>query len=367
MPATSSAEQPTQEFFGDGIPVAVGQIQRELKKVWQEGQKTAVRASRLNLVIYSAADHSIRANTELVGAITRQHALRAILIASKPKGMGNGVRAWVSAHCQVSKNGVRQRCSEQIAFQLEGEAREMGLIPNIVFSHLDSDLPLYFWFQGEFTRVPDEKLMAWVDHLIYDSADWKEPAKQCAILRQLHPHTDAGRALGDINWTRLNGLRLAVASFFDVPGAAATLAALDSVEVDHAPGARLTALLFVGWLAMQLGWNIGGNAAAGVDAFEFVSVAGNKIAIRFRESAAGQAIGQIKMQASDGSKFTVSREAGSDFFNTSAHYGRDSRDLNQVVRIGAQDTAELVSEELSNSGAHGVYLKTLDLIEPLIG
>ena len=53
-----------QEFFGDGIPVAIGQIPRELKKVWQEGQKTAMRASRLNLVIYSAAEHSIRANTE---------------------------------------------------------------------------------------------------------------------------------------------------------------------------------------------------------------------------------------------------------------------------------------------------------------
>ena len=106
---------------------------------------------------------------------------------------------------------------------------------------------------------------------------------------------------------------------------------------------------------------------AGADAFEFISVAGDKIAVRFRPSAPGQAIGQIKMQASDGSTFAVSREAGSDFFNTLAHYGRDGRDLNQVVRVGAQDTAELVSEELSNSGAHGVYLKTLDLIEPLIG
>ncbi len=363
MPAAPSAKQPTQEFFGDGIPVAIGQIQRELKKVWQEGQKTAVRASRLNLVIYSAADHSIRANTELVGAITRQHALRAILIASKPKGLGNGVRAWVSAHCQVSKNGVKQRCSEQIAFQLEGQAREMGLIPNIVFSHLDSDLPLYFWFQGEFTRVPDPKLMAWVDHLIYDSADWKQPAAQCAILRQLHPHTNAGRALGDINWTRLNGLRLAVASFFDVPGATATLAVLNSIEVDHAPGARLTALLFVGWLAVQLGWSVAGNAST----IRFTNKAGGTVAVKLREGVVGQGIGQIKMQADDGSTFTVNRDSDSSFFNTSAYYGRDGRELNQVVPVGPQDTAELVSEELTNSGAHGVYLKVLDLVESLIG
>jgi glucose-6-phosphate dehydrogenase assembly protein OpcA len=364
--AAISTEQPRQEFFGDGIPVAVGQIQRELKKVWQEGQKTAVRASRLNLVIYSAADHSIRANTELVGVITRQHALRAILIASKPRGTGNGVRAWVSAHCQVSKNNVKQRCSEQIAFQLEGQARDLGLIPNIVFSHLDSDLPLYLWWQGEFPEVPDEKLMSWVDHLIYDSAEWKQPAAQYAILRDLHAHTDAGNALGDINWTRLNGLRLAVAQLFDAPGSAATLAALTSIEVSHAAGARLTALLFVGWLAVQLGWKVGGNVAGG-GPISFTTPGGGTVSVQLNEGAAGQGIGQIKMQAGDGSNFTVSHEEGSTFFNTSAHYGKDGRDLNLVLPVGAQSTAELVGEELTHSGAHGVYLKTLSLIEPLIG
>ncbi len=79
------ANKRPKEFFSDGIPVEIGKIQRELKKLWQDS-KTATRASRLNLVIYSAAEHSIRANTALVEKITREHALRAILISAKPQG-----------------------------------------------------------------------------------------------------------------------------------------------------------------------------------------------------------------------------------------------------------------------------------------
>ena len=124
----------TEQFFGAGLTVEIGQIHRELKKLWQEGDGNATRASRLNLVIYSDAPHSLRANTALIEQIARQHALRAILIAAKPQTTERRIRAWVNAHCQVSKSGAKQRCSEQIAFQLEGDARNLGLTPNLIFS-----------------------------------------------------------------------------------------------------------------------------------------------------------------------------------------------------------------------------------------
>ena len=55
-----------QPFFAQGIPVEVGKIQRELKKLWQDSHEMATRASRLNLVIFSTAEQSLRANTALV-------------------------------------------------------------------------------------------------------------------------------------------------------------------------------------------------------------------------------------------------------------------------------------------------------------
>ena len=173
-----------------------------------------------------------------------------------------------------------------------------------------------------------------------------------------------GSALGDINWTRLNSLRFAVAQLFDAPGAAAALAALTSIEVDHAPGARLTALFFVGWLAVQLGWKAGGKRRSA--SISFARPVAGRSSVQLSEGSGGPGIGQIKMQAADGSAFTV-RTGGIRLLHTSAHYGMDGRDLNQMVPVGPQDAAGLVSEELTHSGAHSVYFKTLKLIEPLVG
>lgn len=355
MPAEATTEQP---FFAQGIPVEVGKIHRELKKLWQDSHETATRASRLNLVIFSAAEHSLRANTALVEKITRQHALRAILIAAKPQKPDTRVRAWVNAHCQVSKSGQKQRCSEQIAFQLEGEAWKQGLVPNIIFSHLDSDLPLYLWRQGEFSDAPNETLLAWVDCLIYDSADWPRPAAQFAIVEKLAA-ANIEQSQRDLNWTRLNGLRAALSQFFDAPGTHDALAALDTLTITHAPAARTRAGLLAGWLAAGLGWQPTGGTlwrSAG-----FQAAGGRRITVKFHERE-GAGIGRVELGAADGSRFVVSREAQSNFFNTCATVGKNGHQLCQVLPVGPEDTADLVSAELVHGGDHQAYHRALELV-----
>ena len=343
--ANANAEQP---FFAQGIPVEVGKVQRELKKLWQDSHETATRASRLNLVIFSAAEHSLRANTALVERISRQHALRAILIAAKPqKDSGDRVRAWVNAHCQISKSGAKQRCSEQIAFQLEGAARDQGLIPNIVLSHLDGDLPLYFWRQGEFSPAPDPRLLSWVDRLLFDSAEWTDPAKQFAILEKLAADAGLENALGDLNWGRLTGLRVAIAQFFD-----AGAERLTEVAVTHAPGSRLTAHLLVGWLGAQLGWEA-------KDGLKFAAAEGTEVAVKFAERA-GPRIARVEIRTASGNEFAISRDGGSDYYTASAKTaGREQR---QLLPVGAEDLAALVSAELAYGGEHRCYRKALRLV-----
>ena len=350
-------EAPEQQFFAQGIPVETGKVQRELKKLWQDSHEAATRASRLNLVIVSNADSSLRGNTALVEQIARQHALRAILVAAKPQMGGDAVRAWVNAHCQVSKSGGKQRCSEQIAFQLEGDAARRNLVPNLILGHLDSDLPLYLWRQGEFSDSPSEHLMAWVDCLIFDSASWPQPSRQFAIVKKLAAAAALEHGLADLNWTRLSGLRLALAQFFDVPGADRGLAALDAVEITHAPGARTQATLLFGWLAAQLGW----QPAAGA----FQDANGKAVKFSLQESV-GAGIGRIALHAADGSRFTASREADSGFFNTCAQ-AVDGRESCQVLPVGPEETADLVSAELVHGGGHRVYLRALELVEGMWG
>ena len=351
----------TDQFFGDGLSVEIGQIQRELKKLWQEGEKVATRASRLNLVIYSAAPHSVRANTDIVEKITRQHALRAILIAAKPQTTERRVRAWVNAHCQISPSGAKQRCSEQIAFQLEGDARELGLIPNIVFSHLDSDLPLYLWWQGEFAGTPDAELMAWVDRLIFDSADWVDPASQFAIVRKIDLHDDLECVLADLNWTRLRGWRLALAQFLDLPNGPEAFEKLESLQISFGADAGLAATLLTGWLAAQLGW----KAPPDPTLDGFAGPSGQTIRVTFEE-APGSGILRVTLIAADASEFVVSREPGSDFLNTMSVIGAYGRSAHQVLPIGAVDTEDLVSAELVHGGEHRIYMKALEMIMPML-
>ena len=370
MPTEAPAAAP-QQFFAEGIPVEIGKIQRELKKLWQDSDQVATRASRLNLVVYNAGEHSIRANTELVAEIAQQHALRAILIAAKPSvASGEPVRAWVNAHCQISKTGSKQRCSEQIAFQLEGGPKGFALVPNLVFSHLDSDLPLYLWWQGEFPEpAPEERLMAWVDRLLFDSASWSNPRTQFAVLRKIC--TDNPRlttALGDLNWTRLVTWRSTIGQFFDLPGRR-DIAELQRLEITHAPGMRLTALLLTAWLAMRLNWNA---AEKGADRFRFSGGFGGAtqdIEVSLHESGSRDdaAIGSLLMRTSAGAEFRVNRQPGSDFFNTRAQLGHGERERLQVLRAGSERTADLVSEELTHNGNHRVYLGVLDVVESLLG
>ena len=368
MPTTAEDTAQQDEFFGPGLSVEVGKIQRELKKLWQDSHEAATRASRLNLVIYNSGESSIRANTALVEQIARQHAIRAIIIAAKPQLPGNHVRAWVNAHCQIGKNGAKQRCSEQIAFELTGEARQQGLTPNLVLGHLDSDLPLYLWRQGEFSN-PSESLMQWVDRLIFDSADWPRPADQFAIVRQVSEASNLPpEALADLNWARLNGVRAAIAQFFDVPDALDALGKIETAEIEHgnSTGERTRALLLAGWLAATLGRR--GEAVVSGSPLAFQTADGRTVEVRLIpvDGAGNIGIRRVSLRAAgNGGDFTVSRDAGSAFYNACAHCG-SAREQRGILPVGPEDTAALVSEELVHDGVHKNYVRALAAIEAML-
>ncbi len=86
----SSANAPT---FATGLPVEIGKIDRELKKLWEQGGEVMTRASLINLAVYSEGAESLGANTQLVAEITREHACRAIVIAADPSASEERVEA----------------------------------------------------------------------------------------------------------------------------------------------------------------------------------------------------------------------------------------------------------------------------------
>lgn len=352
----------TPAFFGDGIPAEIGKIDKELKKLWQEQQTVATRASRMNLVVYSAADSSLRANTALIREITKDHACRAILIGCRAKSTQNRLRAWVNAHCHLTKTGAKQTCSEQIAFLMEGTNADPRLVSSLVFSHLDSDLPLYLWWQGDLPAEFDARLLGATERLIFDSAAWANPGPQFSIIRGLVGRPGCQAVPGDLNWARTTNLRLAIAQFFDAPAARLALDKVDRLDIEHSPTGHTTGLLFLGWLADALGW-----LAPDKSGTEFVCQRDGAPPVRVvfaRKN--GATLSRVTLRTGDGSVFTVTRAADSDLYTTQSFLaGNDS--FEQSLGADPENAASLLGEELARGGQRKTYLRTLDKIATIVG
>jgi glucose-6-phosphate dehydrogenase assembly protein OpcA len=355
MPATA-------ETFAPGMPVEIGKIERELKKLWEVNGGCATSASLVNLAVYSEAPDSLGANTGLISKVTENHACRAIVIAAHPAGKENRVEAWISAHCHVGRAGGKQVCSEQLSFSLQGESTR--LLPNIVFAQLDSDLPFYLWWQEEFRAPMDPQLWAWVDRLIYDSQTWRDFRAQMQLVQTAQEEARERIVLCDLNWVRLVHLRVALAQFFDHPATHHHLAEIKSIALEHAPGFRSTALLLVGWLAAQLEWE---HARGGGDSLGFEKQDDDrgrrKIEISLREKT-GEPIGSCAI-ATDSAQFRVTQKPGADLLDVS--FGRTGgRQMRQFLPAGENDLVSLVKEELMRGGPHRVYLRAVERVRAFL-
>ncbi len=347
------------ETYSLGLPVEVNKIDQELKKLWRESEDAATRASLVNLAVYSEDAGSLSKNTQLMANITENHACRAIVIEADCNAKENRVEAWISAHCHVSGVGSKQVCSEQISFLLKGGCTT--LLPSIVFSHLDSDLPFYLWWQEEFREPMDPQLWTWVDRVIYDSQSWTDFRAQMHLLESAEQEANQRIVLCDLNWTRLDNVRFALAQFFDHPASHHNFAKINKVRVDFAPGCRSTAVLFTGWLAAQLGWQSGKTDVP--NKLSFVGSSSRKIDVGLRERP-GEPIGEVAVQTPE-VEFVVAHAKCGDLLEVSR--GKpDEKRVPQLMPAGKNDLVSLMSEELMRGGPHHVYLHAVNRVRDLL-
>src|SRR6266446_3481127 len=342
-----------------GLQVELDKIDSELKKLWAQSQGAMTRASLVNLAVYSEVPGSLEKNTQLIAKIAENHACRAIVIGADCKTKEDRVEAWISAHCHISRTGSKQICSEQISFLLEGPCTD--LLPSIVFSHLDSDLPFYLWWQGEFREPMDRQLWAWVDRVIYDSQTWKDFHAQMRLVESAQMEAKQRIVLCDLNWTRLDRVRFALAQFFDHPASYHRFAKIKNARIEFAPGFRSTAMLFAGWLAAQLNWRVEKTIGGGV--LQFLNLSGRKIDIELRERA-GEPIGEIILNSRE-VEFVVARAKCGDLLEVSRGKPGEKR-MPQLMPAGSNDPVSLMSEELMRGGPHHVYLHAVNCVRDLL-
>jgi glucose-6-phosphate dehydrogenase assembly protein OpcA len=167
--------------------------------------------------------------------------------------------------------------------------------------------------------------------------------------------------LCDLNWTRLDKLRIALAQFFDHPASHHRLAKITKVRIDFAPGFRSTALLFVGWLAAQLAWHI--DTVKSSSELRFMGASVRRIDVELRECD-GQSVHEIVL-TSDDVEFRVTYANCGDLLEVSRTQNDEKR-IPQLMPAGNNDPVGLISEELIRGGPHHVYLNALNCVRDLL-
>lgn len=340
-----------------GLPVELRQISRELKKLWEASGGAKSRASLVNFVVFNPGTESLDENTRLISEFTRDHACRAMLLATEPSAEKSGVRAWINAHCHRSRAGASQVCCEQITIVLDGAAEH--LLTSVLFANLDSDLPLYLWWRGPWDENLNAQVWNWVDRLIFDSRSWGDPAEAFTVLENSRRQAGSRMILCDLNWTRSLHLRQAVAQTFDHPDVLAELPRITRLRVTHAPDSRSTALLFAAWIAAQLGWESLHRNETG---YLFRNAEGAEVAVQL-EAVDGPAIGACEFLSSQ-CTIRIQCDCGSQFYRAEVRpVGGNPHQ--HLLPGGREDIASLLDDELTFGGRHRVYLKALAVAQTL--
>jgi glucose-6-phosphate dehydrogenase assembly protein OpcA len=330
-----------------GIEVPVAAIDLELRKLWEQDD-ARTNASLMNLVVYSEKPGALIANSEIIRELTREHACRAILVGIDRDEPLPSLRAWITAHCHLA-DGRKSVCCEQIAFYLTG--RVTGRFRNTVFAHLNSDLPLIFWWQGELSEIFTERLVSVMDRLVIDSSSWENPAAAFAMIEETS-QSNPDLVIQDHAWTRSWQFRVGIASLFDDPAAQEALPDISSIEVVYHPDHRNTALQMLAWLAVQAGW----KDRKSDDFVAFESTTGVPISVVLREDPAGPPLGALVIRAGSVTVRVLQKPGAS---HVERQVEAAAFKATSLSPIDPTTPAELVAVQLARGGKNSLYQKIL--------
>ncbi len=357
-------------FDALGLPVELEQIDKKLQELFgsmaTEDSSGAVRASLINFALYSEDQTHTEEDIALLEAVTNEAACRSLLISSDTKADINGAKAWLQVHCLMDKSGKKSVCTEQISFHLSGNAP--GMLPNVIFSHLDSDLPLAFWWRGEFSDAFEEKLYSRIDRLIFDSEVWALPRNQFVRLEGCQKTVRRPFRMHDLAFSRINGVRHAVCNAFDQPVLKSQSRYLDHFTIRYGEGRRMSAVYLAAWLANRLEAELDLNHSSS-SALSFSS--------RLRVAPPSF---QIHLEKTDSDGMTVDLEAAFCDQDITLHISRlHDRD---VLETKITKSGELASEEwlpetkdadapividvLNRAGRNRAHLEALPIVNQIL-
>lgn len=350
----NALEQTQWEVLGQEVELA--SVEKALKRLWADEQ-TRCRASLLNFAIYSEDAASIEHCTELLNDITKQHACRGLLVIADPDVEGSRkVRSFITAHCQVG-DGKKSVCSEQVSL-LVGDATTLQ-IANLIFSNLESDLPLFFWWQGDLNENFTPTLYREIDRLFVDSSTWTDAAYGFSKVQEAMEANAGGFRIYDLSWLRSHQLRTALAASFSDPASLSSLDELHEMEILHSRRGIISALLLTAWIAARLK----GELCIEGKSIRILRKEAKDIAVYLKEEEGPSCVNKLTLKSDDRS-FEISRHEGSKFIQSLVIVGDQEREV--LVPTDQLTDSELVIDQLSRLGGNSLYSSIYPLMSQLL-
>ncbi|MGO9247280.1 MAG: glucose-6-phosphate dehydrogenase assembly protein OpcA [Solirubrobacteraceae bacterium] len=303
MPATSDAVWSEEGTTPDAIEAALRRLLTE--KHAENGGFVPARV--LNMVVFVESDYSGEIANRL-RHVGRYHASRTVVLSYEAH------REQLNARVTVASEG--EPGPEQVALLRETAIVEIGErhlddLQTIADPLVVSDLPTLLWSPHRHAGAADA-LLDLAQATLIDSIE--EPVWDAAIERA---GTLSERAyVVDLAWLRSTPWRERIAATFDPPRMRPELDLIDTLEIRHHPDSTVAAMLFVGWLASRLHWELGHTEIEGRTGHDGVlsgrarSRAGADVELRLREDPELQVPGLAGVALSSSSDVQLSLDRG---------------------------------------------------------
>ncbi len=355
-----------------GQPVEISRIEKELQLLFMDGESekspnTAgiARASLINLALYNEDQDGLEKDASVLAELTNESACRSLLIITDTRSPELSAQAWVQAHCQIDRSGNKSVCTEQISFYLTGDSP--GMVRNIVFANLDSDLPLAFWWRGEFSDVFEESLYSRIDRLLFDSESWESPRNQFIRITEAQSQSSSPFVMHDLAFTRMNLIRHAIANAFDRPAVSQLINTLSEVKLRYASGYHMSALYLAGWIALRLNATVDLSQSTAERIVFTGQKSGNPASFALSISKLDdERKGTVEADfVLNDTRVEISRCQTRSFLRTLTHRGEGTTDEDWLPAKTLTDVV-LVSDVLNRAGRNRTHSRLLPMIQELL-
>lgn len=226
-----------------------------------------------------------------------------------------------------------------------------------MFSHLDSDLPLVFWWQGELNDNFEDRLFSVIDRLVIDSADWSDPLAGFARLKKAHQDGSSRFSTNDLAWSRSHKMRRALSDCFDDKISLAELPSLSEISIVHGTKGKIPALMLAAWIAQRAGLSPAGE-------MQFRSQDGRSVPLLLESDDASSTIGVLTLRTTRGF-FVLRRDVGIPFIATRVEIGDHL--VEDLIPATRDRRSAHVCAQLEQAGNNQLYFPIIDVLEEMLG